>query len=272
MNIAIGSNNKQAFAAQTAPKTNSMSSALDVLMKQKESLQDEIKTMSQNKALSQSEKTQKLNDLQKQMDELNSQIAQQKLEDMKNSGKEIAENMSKKAEKATTNEEKEENAGAALNYSLISATEDSSHMKKLNGYRKTAVKEEGPNSARVQRIDNMLSDKSASIKENLTTMAKAIEQYSKNNKKDLEEKLKEKADKHENDNVSVENNNNSDTASEQIKTDGETNNDKLKNDSMSINNKSNEKHAIDVNDNEEKLLNEQNKSKKLSNHFVDVCV
>lgn len=199
MNISISNNIKPLHMNSiTSISSNADRNPLNSLNKQKDSLQNQIKEVSENKDLSPSEKTQKLNELQKQMDELNTQIGKQKLEDIKNSGKELAENIAKKAEKATTNEERKENVSIALNYSLISASKDNNDVKKLNGYRKIAIKEDSPNSDRVNRIDSMINDKQKNIKKNLAVMAKAVEEYSKNNKKELEDKIREKITKYNN--------------------------------------------------------------------------
>lgn len=206
MNISIGNNIRVSHMNSMMSKpSNTGSSAINSLNKQKDALQNQIKEISENKGLSSSEKTQKLNELQKQMDELDTQIGKQKLEDIKNSGKELAENMAKKTEKSKTNEEEKENGSIALNYSLLSASTDNKDVKKLNWYRKVAIKEDGPASDRVKRIDNMISDKQESIKENLVTMDKAIKMYSESNEKELEEKIKEKNEKHKQHNSNVAN-------------------------------------------------------------------
>jgi hypothetical protein len=199
MNISIRSNtNVQQINQMKSMTSNSNNSPANLLNKQKEAIKNQIKEVSENKELSSTEKSQKINDLNKQMDQLDIEIGKQKLEDIKNSGNELAKNMAEKAEKSTTNEEKKENASVALNYSLISASEDNKDIRALNGYRKVAMREEGPDSNRVKRIDDMISDKQKNVSANLVNMAKAIEEYSKSNKKELENKIKEKIEKADN--------------------------------------------------------------------------
>ncbi|WP_143316925.1 hypothetical protein [Clostridium sp. HBUAS56017] len=160
----------------------------NLLMKQKESLQKQIQLIEKDKGSNDSEKKKKIDEVKKQIDKVNVEIDKESVEKVKEGSKEILKKMTEQIEKDDSVEEKERDGNVAVNYSLISASSDGKHVQKLNGYRKKAIHEDGINSSRVRRIDQMIEEKMKNIQKSLISAKKAVEEYSKNSKIKSEEK------------------------------------------------------------------------------------
>jgi hypothetical protein len=196
--MRIGNSNQIQTASATnnsrtmkGPASNDGSSAMKALNKRKDFLDKQMLSIEQDKSLSKEQKQQKQEALQQQMDDLSQEIGKQQLEEAKQGNDKITEKMAKEAEKAPTEEAKQQKADIALNYNLISASTDSNRLQKLTGYRQQAINETGENSSRVKRIENMMTEKTNSIEKSLTQVAKAIEVYSKSIKKEKEKEQNE---------------------------------------------------------------------------------
>lgn len=60
---------------------------------------------------------------------------------------------------------------------IISGTQNIKDIKKLSYERKVAIREEGPNSDRAKRIEDMISDKNEDLRKQLDLIAKSLQKY-----------------------------------------------------------------------------------------------
>lgn len=100
-------NNTQSLNYLQTQQTKSNSQKMSPLEKQKINIQSQMQQINGDKTLSQEEKSKKVQALQEELDKLNEQLGKKQLEDIKDSGKKLAEEMAKDVEKETNGVEKE---------------------------------------------------------------------------------------------------------------------------------------------------------------------
>lgn len=188
-------NNTQSLNYLQTQQTKSNSQKMSPLEKQKINIQSQMQQINGDKTLSQEEKSKKVQALQEELDKLNEQLGKKQLEDIKDSGKKLAEEMAKDVEKETNEVEKEKKAQIAMNYGLISSTGEIGKQAKLTFEREKAVRKFGEGSDNVKRIDGMIEQSRKTGLAGAHLAAKAAAEYAKAKQANLEKEQEEKAAK-----------------------------------------------------------------------------
>ncbi|TRW24991.1 hypothetical protein FL857_07610 [Criibacterium bergeronii] len=188
-------NNTQSLNYLQTQQTKSNSQKMSPLEKQKINIQSQMQQINGDKTLSQEEKSKKVQALQEELDKLNEQLGKKQLEDIKDSGKKLAEEMAKDVEKEINEVEKEKKAQIAMNYGLISSTGEIGKQAKLTFEREKAVRKFGEGSDNVKRIDGMIEQSRKTGLAGAHLAAKAAAEYAKAKQANLEKEQEEKAAK-----------------------------------------------------------------------------
>lgn len=154
----------------------------NIIQNQIQQLQKDEDNINGNSKLNVDQKNKQIEQIEKKIEDLEKKLIQKQQEEEKKNEQKAAQANSN--DSTVSDSQKQEDAEVALNKSIISGSTGAKQLKQLAYQRKTAIREDGPNSDKVRRIDGIIGEKMSQINKDIKISSQAVKDYIQKQKED----------------------------------------------------------------------------------------